>query len=276
MMLRDRTLNKLSVAAAILLGTTTAANSQDLYGCGRPIGTPAIPDGTVATATEMQSARDSVEAYLDKGDAFVNCLSIYPDDPVAATIRNQVLLQMDLVVTRFNDALCVYSAGAECGSTSTAAQSQAPGSVIESDAAIDERADSYLGLDTSSTELGAGAASVSSALPQASYGMPNDQRSASQVEEPSLPDGTPCGSVTKTREDSTGEGFSLRGHYAWEVYNACIDPIRVRWTFRGDGVLDSERTISGRGSQNIGCSSAAGRISSRYCTGGLEYVFEWP
>jgi len=269
-------LNRFSIAAVILASSTTAANSQDLYGCGRPIGEPPIPDGSVATITEMQTARDSVEIYLDKGDAFVDCLSTYPDDPVAAAIRDQVLLQMDLVVVRFNDALCVYSAGAECVDTSAAIQPQAPGVIVESDNGADALAESYLGIEPPTTALGVETASVPSDAPQASGLVPNDQRSLSRVEEPSLPDGTPCGSVTKTREHQTGEASSLRGHYAWEIYNSCIDPIRVRWTFRGDGVLNSERTIEGRGFQNIGCSSAAGRVSSRYCTGGVEYFFEWP
>ena len=286
-------LRRLVGVAVIYLPAALNAHGQDLYSCVRPTGMPPIPDGSIATLADMQAAREAVEAFLSDGEAYVGCLARFPDDPVVSAISDQIAVQMDLVVIRFNDTLCAYSRGTQCAQTvmedpsateplegeqTTSIPEMLASTPYESYGGQDEYAqtdatDFVIGLENSGNAVLLDAEQISaqeSRLPQAGR-----QIKEPSLEEPALPDGTPCGSVTQIRNDMSGEGFSLRGHYAWEVYNACFEPIRVRWTFRGDGLLNAQRSIAARGAQRIGCSTIAGTVSSRYCSGGIEYAFEW-
>lgn len=281
---------RLCALAVLYPLTALTVHAQDLYGCQRPLGMPSVPDGYTATLAEMQAAREEVEVFLSEGDEFLSCLAEFPGDSVAATVNQQIVREMDLVVVRFNEALCTYSEGRQCArETPDADRDRAPFEAADSFETPEtlsddplgagqlreqyfdsDSEDPTLGLDVTSSDLGPDAPrpAPSSSLRNLGPGL--------QSSEPMLPDGTPCGSVTQMRNDTSGTGRSLRGHYAWEVYNACFDPIEIRWTFRGDGILNSERTVLARGSQIVSCSTRAGTISGRYCTGGFEYVFEWP
>jgi hypothetical protein len=293
--LRD-VLGRLSGVAALYLFGVSAAHGQFLYGCVRPTGMPPVPDGSTATLADMQATREAVEAFLSDGEAYVSCLADVPEDPTVSAIRNQFIAQMDLVVERFNVTLCAYSRGTQCVQTATVDPSTTesveeqstvfvPGMRASDPYDLGEARDEYAQNDTAGPAviglenaadvglLESERASIQgSVLPQ----QPGGQIKDPTLDEPTLPDGTPCGSVTQIRNDVNGDGFSLRGHYVWDVYNACFEPIRVRWTFAGDGLLNSQRSIPARGAQRIGCSTRGGTVSSRYCTGGVEYAFEWP
>jgi len=263
-------------------------SAQSLYGCHRPVGMPSIPNGADATTSEMVDAREAVDEFLTAGDDFIRCLSDYIDDPVTADIYGEVLDQMDLVAVRYNEALCTYSRGTQCvdayreqrADTSVfpaARQADPQGNslyeVIDpSDSSIEADPLRYRANDSIEFEEQGGSAVQSLESLQAESRNVAD---AFQVEEPTLPDGTPCGEVRQIRNETSGTGSYIRAHFAWEAFNDCFEPIRFRWTFTGDGYLQSERTIPARGSQTIGCSSRAGSVSSRRCTGGIEYVFEW-
>jgi len=287
--------SRLIGAAVLYLLGVLAAHAQTLYGCVRPISMPPVPNGSVATLAEMQAARDAVEAFLRDGEEYASCLADAPDDPVVSAIRNQVIAQMDLVVDRFNSALCAYSGGTQCvqwatedpsatelvdGGSSASIPDMRENDPYESNTGQNEYAQQDVvisavrGLEYSGNAVLPESEQVStrgSALSEA-----GSQIREPPLEEPTLPDGTPCGSVTQVRNDTSGDGFSLRGHYVWDIYNACFEPIRVRWTFAGDGLLTAQRSIPARGAQRIGCSTRGGTISSRSCTGGVEYAFEWP
>jgi len=284
----------IGVASIYLLGAQ-AAYGQTLYGCVRPTGMPPVPDGSIATLAEMQATRDAVEAFLSDGEAYASCLADAPDDPVVAAIRNQVIAQMDLVVDRFNSALCAYSGGTQCvqtaiedrpgtglreqGSTAAVPDMRASDPYEFNDGQDDYAQDDIVTSAVIGLENSGNAVLLEpeqTPIQESALSGAGGQIREPPLEEPTLPDGTPCGSVTQIRNDTSGDGLTLRGHYVWDIYNACFEPIRVRWTFAGDGLLTAQRSIPARGSQRIGCSTRVGTVSSRYCTGGVEYVFEWP
>lgn len=273
-------------SAALVVGCLIGvdAEAQNLGACVRPVSMPAVPDGATATLTEMQAARGAVDAFILQGDAYVDCLAPYTDNPLVEQIRQQMVFEMDLVAGRFNDALCTFSDGAQCVLQPNDAYAEDD---ENSDAPLDEFADAFGGEDSESLQpaeplvVGSTPFEIEDPLnPPLPAQLPSDASGYPEPEsrqgEPSLPDGTPCGAVEESRREASGNGAALRAHYAWQVYNDCFTPIVIRWTFRGDGLLDSQRTIPARGSQSLGCSTPAGSLSGRYCTGGLEYLFEWP
>jgi hypothetical protein len=250
---------------------------------------PPAPDGYSATLHDMQMAREAVEAFISAGEAYIACLEKDPDDRVLATIRNQMDLQMDLAVARYNMALCAYSGGEDCAQAQSAAGANSTSSYLEQASLTPQAVVGDLTEDSHNVDPSAQADTVGPSIGSEVFGgmdfvsseggvtyQTSRQEPAFPLSEPTLPDGTSCGSITQTRNATTGEGLSLRAHYAWEIYNACFEPISLRWTFSGDGLLNSKRTIPARGFQIISCSTKPGTVSGRDCIGGIEFSFEWP
>jgi hypothetical protein len=278
----------LSAATVICCLGTVESEAQNLSQCVRPISMPAMPDVATATVTEMQAARDAVDAFLSQGEAYIDCVAPYADNPLVDQIRQQLEFEMDLVTGRFNDALCAYSNGSQC--VLAPSDEFSDFGLADSDPSeltLEEYVESFGREDAPDT--GEPEAPVVQATPFED-GTSLDLEALAEIRpdgsgnpepdsrqgEPSLPDGTPCGAVEEVRREASGNGAALRAHYSWQVYNDCFTPIDIRWTFRGDGLFDSERTIQARGSQILSCSTPAGTLSGRFCTGGIQYIFEWP
>ncbi len=100
-------------ALAFLAGIAAPVHSQTVA-CRAPE-RPVIPDGSVATESQMVEAQQAVKAYLAKGDGYLACLkkadeSLGEDAPAEAAPKllaehNEMVDEMYLTGDEFNVAI---------------------------------------------------------------------------------------------------------------------------------------------------------------------------